>query len=194
VFGLLDARLVYFRSPLAPGRIILPHCNHLSSRTPFFPSITARVDLSTRSRYTEDTTSFPMKFLSKNSEDRGTPFGADMRRSSPSSFSFFSPYLQVGYMHAHDMRSQMLPTCRRDDGSSQRSLDDDDDDDHPPPAHRSTGRSVFLQAHHRVLIAHFFACLTLPYLAFSSDFFTPSLQCLAMPRCPSSSSSDPTKE
>jgi hypothetical protein len=115
-----------------------------------------------------------------------------MRRSSPSSFSFFSPYLQVGYMHAHDMRSQMLPTCRRDDGSSQRSLDDDDD--HPPPAHRSTGRSVFLQAHHRVLIAHFFACLTLPYLAFSSDFFTPSLQCLAMPRCPSSSSSDPTKE
>lgn len=34
------------------------------------------------------------------------------------------------------------------------------------PIDRASGRSGFLHAHHRVLVAHFFACLALPRLAF----------------------------
>ena len=72
-----------------------------------------------------------------------------------------------------------------------------DDDDHLPylPIDRA-GRSVFLHAHHRVLLAHFFACLALFRLAVPSctqpfHLVYLSLRCLAMPRRPSSS--DPAK-
>jgi hypothetical protein len=49
------------------------------------------------------------------------------------------------------------------------------DDDHLHPPIDRAGRSVFLHAHHhRVLVAHFFACLTLPCLTFYSALFFPS--------------------
>jgi hypothetical protein len=155
VFGLLSARLDYFRSPLAPGALVLLTTLVFNS---FFSSITSRVSSLTR-RVIPKIKRLPTEI--PRIEEGGRL--ADMR----SLLLLLLPH--AGRIYARLTCMYRLPTCRRDDGTalSQRAFVDDDNDDHlltDRPFHSSACASS-------CLTCTSLACLTSPYLTLPPPYF-----------------------